>query len=344
VNFAMTGQTGEMSIELPCDVCGYDLRAHPEEGMCPECGAPVAEARRLAAIPRRPAWGESDPRWRRRVLAGAWILVLLPLMSALQAFGWASSVPVPAVFDFRGTVRTLDDTLLCFMGVYEPLVFCIGVALLFSKERGRRPSRLDWTRRWGVMCSYVVLLLSAVQVLFIAALVLAGVSALFFTIPPKYQPGVTQFFVNASTAYLRYGPYPGEASVVVLVGFSSIAILLACVPLFDALRSGGPKRLAAILLAPLALFSLMHLAQIGRYWLGDSSVTSADVYSLAVYFRPEVPVRHFAGVPTYSNASGSVLDVFVVEAAKWGVVLAIAVWLTVARVAAWRRGRKASAA
>src|SRR5687767_2120990 len=171
----MTAHTDEMSVGLPCHGCGYDLRAHPHEGRCPECGASVAESRRLAAIPRRPAWRDSDPRWRRRMLAGAWILVLLPLMNALSAFGWASSVPVPPVFDFRGPL-TLDNTFLYHMLLYESLVFCIGVVLLFSKERGRRRSKLDWTRRWGVICSYVVLLLSAVQVLLIAALVLAGIA------------------------------------------------------------------------------------------------------------------------------------------------------------------------
>src|SRR3954454_2572466 len=112
----MTAPTFEKSAELPCHGCGYDLRAHPEDGKCPECGESVAESRRLAAIPRRPAWRDSDPRWRRRMVAGTWILLLMPLLAALQAFEWASSVPVPSVFNFRGTVRTLDDTLVTFPG------------------------------------------------------------------------------------------------------------------------------------------------------------------------------------------------------------------------------------
>src|SRR4051794_23564432 len=152
-----------MSAELSCDRCGYDLRAHPQDGKCPECGASVAESRRLAAVPRRPAWRDADPRWRRRGGAGAGGLGFLPLVDALDVFEWTSRVPVPSPFDGRFGVRTLDDTLVTGPGVYAPLAFCVGAALLFSKERGRRRGSLDWTRRWGVLCSYVVLLLSAVQ-------------------------------------------------------------------------------------------------------------------------------------------------------------------------------------
>src|SRR3982751_830079 len=93
-NFVMTAHTAEICADLPCHSCGYDLRAHPQDGQCPECGASVAESRRLAAIPRRPAWRDADPRWRRRMIAGAWILVLLPLTNVLQRFGWTSGVPV----------------------------------------------------------------------------------------------------------------------------------------------------------------------------------------------------------------------------------------------------------
>src|SRR5688572_11129554 len=87
----MTDEAGT-SAGPPCYGCGYDLRATPRDGKCPECGASVAESRRLAAIPRRPAWRDSDPRWRWRVLAGAWVLVLLPVVHALVASDWASDV------------------------------------------------------------------------------------------------------------------------------------------------------------------------------------------------------------------------------------------------------------
>ena len=83
---------------------------------------------------------------------------------------------------------TLDQTFLCEMRVYPLLCFCIGVGLMFSRERGRQRCRLDWTRRWGVICSYVTLLLAAAPILFISTLVLLGLAALFISMPLKYQP------------------------------------------------------------------------------------------------------------------------------------------------------------
>jgi hypothetical protein len=277
------------------------------------------------------------------MLVGTWVLVLLPLVVVLKTFDWALAVPVPTVFDFRGTVRTLDDTLLCYWGVYEPLAFCIGVVLLFSNERARRPGPLDWTRRWGVICSYVVSLLSAAQVLFIAALVLAGIAAVFHSMPLENQPRVTPWLVELSAAYLRYGPHPRDVSVVVLSGVSSIAILLACAALFDALRSSGPKWLAVILLAPLALIALMHLAQAIRLGLGLTTATPTDQFRYAVYFSPAPLVQHIADLLTGVGARRMPI-LLLVEAAKWCTVFVIAVWLSTAQLAAWWQRQRARAA
>ena len=299
----------------------------------------------MAEIPRRPAWRDSDPRWRRRVLAGMWVLVLVPLMDVLTASGWAEGVSVPAVFEFGDSPRTLDETFLSDIGLYPSVVFCIGVVLLFSNERGRRRGRLEWTRRSGVVCSYVVFLLNATQVLAVAALVLLGIAGVFLSIPPRYQPAFMQIAVDVSTGWLRYGPQPKEIAAAVQVAFSSIAILLACVPLFDALRSTAPKWVAASLLAPLAAFALMHLAHAGLQCLGTSGVTELDVYPYGVYFWPHLLVRRIAGLPVYWLWGSVRLSAFVVEAAKWSAVLAIAVWLTLARfgtIARPQRRRDAS--
>jgi hypothetical protein len=277
------------------------------------------------------------------MLLGTWILAFMPFMDVLRHFEWISSVPVPSLF--HHTPLTLDQTFLGdnMMRVDQPLLFCMGVVLLFAKERGRRRHGLEWTRRWGIICSYVTLLLSAAQILFIPAFVLTGIAAVFLTIPLKYQPGVTRLFVEVGPAYLRHVS-PKPISYVVLVVFSLVAILLACVPLLGALRSTGPKRLAAILVASLALFSLAHLGQAGLYCIGSSRVTLDAVAKYGVYFRPQLLVGGIADLQASLSGSGWALIALIVELAKWCAVFAIAVWLSIARLAPRRQGKKASAA
>ena len=279
------------------------------------------------------------------MLAGVWILVLVPLVDTLRASGWAASVPVPNVFGFPGTVRTLDETLLCTLGVYAPVAFCIGVVLLFAKERGRRRGRFDWTRRWGVGCSYVTLLLSAVPILFIVALVSTGIAALLQSMALKYQPRVTPWFVEVSTAYLRYGPQPSDGSGVALVAFSSLAVLLACAPLYDALRSSGSKQAAAILVGSLAAFALWYVAQAGQYCLGFVGVAATELFRYRIYFWPELLAAALPGAqPTPGLSISGATSAMAVEAMKWFIVVAVAIWRTIAQLAAGWKRRKTNAA
>jgi hypothetical protein len=141
----------------------------------------------------------------------------------------------------------------------------------------------------------------------------------------------------------------------VLVAFSSITILLACVPLFNALRSTASKYYALIPLVPLALFALIHVAQAAQACLNFSSGTSRPWWVLwalpsdninhyDVFFWPEMLVGKIAGFPTYlSYLSGLPFSVYLMEAAKWLIVLAVAIWLSIAQVAAWRRRKKSPA-
>lgn len=137
---------------------------------------------------------------------------------------------------------------------------------------------------------------------------------------------------------------PKPVSHVVLVAFSSVTILIASVSLFDALRSSGGKRLAAILIAPLALFSLAHLAQAGLYCIGASRVTLESVSKYGVYFRPQLLVGGIGDLQGTLSLSGWEFVGVVVEVAKWFTILAIAVWLTLARFLPRRKGRKENAA
>ena len=109
----------------------------------------------------RPAWRDSDPRWRRRMIAGAWIMVLIPLVSVLRWSGATAKVPV-ILYNFQGwDPGRLEESFVFF--VFPYLAFCVGVVLFFSKERGRRSHSLDWTRRWGVLLTYLVLLIGVLM-------------------------------------------------------------------------------------------------------------------------------------------------------------------------------------
>jgi hypothetical protein len=118
-------------------------------------------------------------------------------------------------------------------------------------------------------------------------------------------------------------------------------VLLASVPLFNALRSSGPKEFAAVVIAPLALFAVMHLCQTFLYWVGIiSTATPTDIYILGTYFRPLLLAQFAARAVAGFFPSGYVLIESLVEAAKWLIILAIAVWLSVAQITAWRKPKK----
>ena len=163
--------------------------------------------------------------------------------------------------------------------------------------------------------------------------------------PLKYQPRVTALFAEVSTGYLRYGPYPKDITYCVLVVFSSITILLACLPLWEALCSSGLKRVARILLAPLALLALMNIAEAGLIAIGYSSLSGADpFYRLGPYFRPAILVWNTSGNPLGIVTPQPGLGLFIVEVVKWSIIFAIALWLSVAQLGAWRNDRKSLSA
>jgi hypothetical protein len=261
------------------------------------------------------------------MLLGAWMLVLAPLGKVIETSEWASHVVVPTPFDLKGALM-LQDTFAFDRGTYKYLAFCIGVVLLFSNERNRRTARLDWTRRWGVTGSYGVLLLGIPYFGFITALVLIGIGALFQSMPLRYQPAMTELFVNLGAAYIYYGPHSGRLADASLPVFSSAVVMLACVPLYNALRSSGPKMLAALILAPLFITSLVQLSDVARYGLGLINFDLGVNY-FPFYFNSDLLFGRYG----YSYPSFRVFG----EAAKWFTCVAIAIWLSIAQIMAWRR-------
>lgn len=333
----------ETLTEVPCHQCGYDVRAHAADGVCPECAASVAESRQVAAIPVRPKWAESDPRWRRRMLAGVWLLVMVPLVDVIVVLGWADGVLMPNLYGSLLAGKTLRDTMIFWNFLYQPVVMCMGLVLLFSPERGRRRGRLDWVRRWGVFGCYVVLFLAAVDVLFITALVTAGIGALLMSIALNYQPAVTPWFVEISYAYLRFGPSPGNTAFVALSVSTAVTVLLACVPLYDALRATVDKRywwVARIATWSLALSAAVFLTRLAGYMLGIPGAVGLRELTTVYYTEAFKVAKDLAAVLNGAGFVPLLTLNSLTELAEWGTALGIAVWLSAVQFFAWRASKR----
>ena len=325
-----------------CLRCGYDLRATPAEGNCPECNTPVSESVAFAAIPVRPAWKDSDPRWRRRIVAGLWVIVLMPLLPLANELGLVEKIKTPALYGVEATQRLDESFLFDFFSNRDLLFFCVGFVLLFAKERGRRTTRLDWTRRWGVLGCYAVALMGVSMFATIWGLVLIGISALHLTLPIEAVPPQADAMAWMGDRLARYSPQLSDFGWVVLPTASTLVALLACGPLYDALRSSLPSRrprlMAMSMLLPLALIAggtvlwlliqmAIHRADVDRYqmppfyFLGSESTARLLLGNFDGAFQMRYPLR-----------SGWV------DGLKYLTFVVIATWLTIAQFRTWRRG------
>ena len=326
---------------LLCLHCGYDLRATPAEGNCPECNTPVSESVAFAAIPVRPAWKDSDPRWRRRIVAGLWVLALMPLVPALQYLEIGRQIVVPFRLYGPESGQRLGESFLIHS--YDFILFSVGFVLLFARERGRRRARLDWTKRWGVVGCYFVAIAGAATWTLITSLVLVGITALHYSLPPENQPASTEFMASLSTMGVRYFPQTSDFGYALLPMASALVVLLACVPLRDALRSSLPTRrpsaIAVIVLLPLWLTASITVGYLAVMLALSVGALSYDMLP-PIYFFESSDLA--GGTVGFFNATSQTL------LAKWQwlnwlkylPILLLAMWFTLAQIHAWIDGRR----
>ena len=151
---------------LPCVGCGYDLRASPAHGQCPECGVEVWKSLHGGRL------DHVDPKWLARVVRGQ--AILAPAWMALTcvialgvAAAWlavilmAANVPPMIAFDVMlvGGALTFNAALVCL---------AVGAAMVARPEpREATMQRTDLRRfvaRWGfAVCAAAFILVETRQ-------------------------------------------------------------------------------------------------------------------------------------------------------------------------------------
>ena len=162
-------------------------------------------------------------------------------------------------------------------------------------------------------------------------LVLIGIATLFVSLPFDHQPWFTMILADAGHGLIHYGPHAEEAAWIATGAISAILVLLACVPLYAALCSSGPRLLAILLLAPLALSALG--------WIASSVIAWAHPPLLEEMVAPLFfvdPVRVALVIERGIAAPYSSAPADLRAAGQWLIILTIALWLSVAQVRARR--------
>ncbi len=277
------------------------------------------------------------------MLLGCWVLALLPLFSILQRTGVADQIQLPSILPFDKTTNTLGSNF--YADWLDPFfTFFIGITLLFAKERFRRRGFIDSIRRVGILVCVGVLFLGIASFGLIVALVGLGISALLHTLPIENQPPETHVLAWVSTRYFDYAPNSTLWASSLLIAFSAAAVLLACVVLFEVLRStlpmgkGRARRrgmiLAALPTLPLAILAVVQLAAAVAVYFQHR--TEDHLPYAFFYFEPQSVAVVFQNLPA---GRGATVLYYYADIIKWLSCVVIALWLTTAQIASWRHPR-----
>lgn len=317
---------------LTCATCGYDLREHSADAVCPECATPVAESMRVAAIPLRPAWGDSDPRWRTAMLLGLWGITLIPLPYLVVAIAQPTGRFGPyGFYDFLD--EYWSGRLVELM--WGHLTVPIGLALLFYRERRVRPDWIVPTRRWGARAAAVTYVTALLDLSFVLLLVGMGIKAL---LAPPLQPWVQDFAVGPWQWITEKCFYISQFAACLTVALASLVVGEAVIRAGAKWLGRGVQGFGVALAAFVALLIALSLLSVTR---------ASEVLGWTPFFQPTVVADDLFSLsqgnnPLYNPLSSAFwFWVSVLEFAKWSLFLVPAVWLTVAQLRAWWSRRKA---
>lgn len=180
--------TTEAAPPPTCIVCGYDLRASPPEGRCPECGAAVerslhgdwlryADQHWVQAVHRGLSW-----TWRGVAAVLISMIALLAFVIGLALIDAVSSAPIPGWFE--GTFIVIV-TILWLAGGAS---LALGLWLLSTPE----PRTADAEPLRPVMLRTLSLAILPVIILWLGLDTAFGAS---LGLPPWTQPIITSLSV-----------------------------------------------------------------------------------------------------------------------------------------------------
>lgn len=83
--------TGILIDDVPCFVCGYNLRAASRQATCPECGRPVVDSLKHSDM------SLADATWLRALAAGT-IRLVVAMIAVVPAFLFEFMMPLGSIF------------------------------------------------------------------------------------------------------------------------------------------------------------------------------------------------------------------------------------------------------
>jgi hypothetical protein len=129
---------GRLAEDLPCRACGYNLRGHARDALCPECSTPVSLSARSDLL------RFSDPDWIERLAKGMRLIVIGLIASAvLQAAVAAISVALTTV---GTTVFTALMATAGLLGAGFSVIVVVGVWWLTTPD----PARVERERALSI--------------------------------------------------------------------------------------------------------------------------------------------------------------------------------------------------